>query len=74
MNLIAKRPGFEPEASLSAGYGNFDRYEATGALQMPLNDTLAARLAFTYANANGDLRNLSAGQGDLGAVDEYGMR
>ena len=74
VNLIAKRPSFEPEASLSAGYGNFNRYEATGALQMPLNDTLAARLAFTYANANGDLRNLSAGQGDLGAVDEYGMR
>jgi outer membrane receptor protein involved in Fe transport len=69
VNLIAERPGFEPEASLSAGYGNFNRYEANGALQMPLNDTLAARLAFTYANANGYLRNLSAGQGDLGAVD-----
>jgi iron complex outermembrane receptor protein len=43
VNLIAERPGFEPEASLSAGYGNFNRYEANGALQMPLNNTLAAR-------------------------------
>lgn len=74
VNLIARRPGFVSEANLSAGYGNFNRYEATGSLQIPVSDTLAARMAFTYANANGDVRNLSVGQSDLGAVDEYGIR
>ena len=74
VNLIARRPGFDSEANLSAGYGNFNRYEAAGSLQIPVSDTLAARMAFTYANANGDVRNLSAGQSDLGAVDEYGIR
>lgn len=74
VNLISAKPQFASSGALSAGYGNYDRIESSGFVNAPLGETVAARLAFTFARADGTLKNLSPGQGDLDAVREYGAR
>lgn len=74
INFISRVPTFELGGNLSVGIGNYNRREASGAIQTPLSDTLAARVAFTFARANGTYRNLLPGQPDPDSVREYGVR
>lgn len=74
VNIISKKPGFEAGGYLSAGLGNYGRKEASGAYQLGLSDTTAARLAFTYANANGWFHNESPGEPNPEALRQYGVR
>ena len=45
VNIITARPQNEFAARLSAGYGNYDMFEAEGMVNVPLGDTLAARIS-----------------------------
>ncbi|WP_226635395.1 TonB-dependent receptor [Novosphingobium profundi] len=45
INVISARPKYEFGASLDVNYGNFDKLNATGVLNVPASDTLAFRLA-----------------------------
>jgi iron complex outermembrane receptor protein len=74
INFISRVPTFEPGGNLSIGIGNYERREASGAFQAPLGDTLAVRVAFTFARASGTTRNLLPGQPDPDSVREYGVR
>jgi iron complex outermembrane recepter protein len=74
VNFITARPGHDTEGYLTAGIGNFQRWDAQGAAQTGLSDTLAARLAFTYATADGYTDNLLPGKGDMDQVKQYGVR
>lgn len=74
VNLISRKPGFETEGYLSAGYGNYNRYEADGAVQTGIGDKVAVRAAFTFARADGWFKNLLPGKPDLDDTREYGMR
>jgi len=74
VNLIAAKPQFATSGALSVGYGNYDRIESAGFVNTALGEKLAARLAFTFARADGTLTNLSPGQADLDAAREYGVR
>ena len=60
----------ESEGYLNLGYGNYDRYDANGALSVPLGETLAARVAFTFARADGWVKNQLPGKPDLASVRE----
>lgn len=60
VNIITAKPGFDTAGYLNAGYGNYSRREFEGAIQGALaRDTVAARLAFTYAKDGGQTKNLS---------------
>ena len=74
INFITARPGYETEGYLGVGLGNFQRWEAQGAAQAGLSDTVAARLAFTYADADGYTENLLPGHKDLDGIRQYGLR
>ncbi|WP_219895021.1 TonB-dependent receptor [Aquisediminimonas profunda] len=74
VNLISKRPEFSNEAYLNVGAGNYGRYEANGAVNVALSDTLSARVAFTYAHADGWFRNQLPNKPDLNGTNEYGIR
>ncbi|CAH0354276.1 TonB-dependent receptor [Sphingobium sp. CECT 9361] len=74
INLISRKPVFKTEGYLSAGYGNFNRHEISGAINTPLTSTLAARVAFTFARADGWFKNQLPGQPDLQGVREYGIK
>lgn len=74
VNFISKKPVFENEAYITAGVGNFSRYEAEAAVNVALSETLAVRLAGTYAEADGWYENVTPGVDDAFSVDEQGLR
>ncbi len=75
VNLISRAPRLgETEGYFNLGYGNYNRMELNGALNVPLGDTLAARVAVTIARADGWFKNQLPGQPDLAGVREYGVR
>lgn len=74
INYVSARPVFASEGYLKLGAGNYNRLEAQGALNMALSPSLAARVAFTAARADGWFRNRLAGQPDLSSTREYGIR
>lgn len=75
VNLISRVPVLgKTEGYLNLGYGNYNRHEASGALSVPLGETVAARIAFTAARADGWFKNQLPGKPDLAGVREYGVR
>lgn len=74
INLVAARAVMRDEGTLSIGIGNYDRVEASGALNLVLAPDLAARVAFTAARADGWFRNRLPGKPDLSGTREYAMR
>jgi iron complex outermembrane receptor protein len=75
INFISRKPELgELGGNLSVGYGNYNRHEASGALNVPLGDTAASRTAFTFARADGWFENVFPGKPDANAVREYAIR
>ena len=75
VNLISRTPQLgETGGYVNLGYGNYSRIDANGALSVPLGETLAARVAFTFARADGWFKNQLPGKPDLASVREYGIR
>ncbi len=75
INFITHKPGFETEADIKVGAGNYNRREVEGALQTAvIPDRVAVRFAFTYTKVDGFIQNVLPGHPDLEGVDQYGMR
>jgi len=63
VNLISRTPVLgDTEGYLNLGYGNYSRYEANGAVSVPLGEALAARVAFTFSRADGRVQNQTPGE------------
>ncbi len=75
INFITNRPGFDTEANIKVGVGNYNRQEAEGALQFALvPDKLAVRVAATYTKVDGFIHNVLPGHPDLEGVSQWGAR
>lgn len=75
VNIISKTAKLgETSGSVSAGYGNYNRFDLNGAVNMPLGDKAALRVAGTLSRADGWLKNLTPGKPDLNSVREYAVR
>ena len=75
INFITNRPGFDTEANIKVGAGNYNRQEAEGALQLALvPDKLAVRVAATYTKVDGFIHNVLPGSPNLEGVDQWGAR
>lgn len=74
VNLITRKPGFEAGGYASLGYGNFDQITSDGAVQLPLSDALAARIAYTFERGDGWVKNRYPGAPDANAARQYGIR
>lgn len=74
INFISRKPGYDSEAYLKLGYGNYNRFDADGAVQTALGDKAAARIAFTFSRADGWFKNRLDGKPDVNAVRQYGVR
>lgn len=73
VNVITKRPEFdEVSGSLSTAVGNYDLFTVQGALNVPLGDTVAARVAFTRNKRDGYRENVFVKDGD--DADDYAVR
>ena len=74
INFISRRPGEEFNGFLRAGYGEFDRVEAEGAIGGPISDNLGARVSFlTTQQGDGWMRNAFNGE-EVGEIDQVAVR
>ena len=74
INFISKKPAFEHDGYFTVGTGNYNLREAKGAFNVALSDTLALRLAATWAEADGWLENVLPDVDDAYSIDEHGVR
>jgi iron complex outermembrane receptor protein len=75
INFITHKPGFDTEADIKIGAGNYNRREVEGNLQTALiPERVAVRFAFTYTKVDGYVQNVLPGHPDLEGVDQYGAR
>lgn len=75
VNLITRTAKLgETSGSFSAGYGNYNRIDINGAVNLPLGDKAALRLAGTFSHADGWFKNVVPGQPDLAETREWGLR
>ena len=62
VHVISNRPTDEFDYSVGAAIGNDDARRVEGMINLPLNDVLAARLAFQHREANGYVENVGSGE------------
>jgi iron complex outermembrane receptor protein len=75
VNIIANGAKLgETSGYVNAGYGNYDRIDLNAAVNVPLGDKAALRVAGTYAKADGWFKNVVPGKPDLASTDEYAVR
>lgn len=75
VNIISREAKLgETSGYLNLGYGNYNRYEANGAVNVPLGDKAALRVAGTFARTDGWFRNVEPGMPDLASTREYALR
>jgi iron complex outermembrane recepter protein len=75
INFITHKPGFDTEADIKVGVGNYNRREVEGDFQAALiPERVAFRFAFTYTKVDGFIQNVLPGHPDLEGVDQYGVR
>lgn len=71
----SKKPTFDMEGYIQAGYGNLDYKELEGAINVPLaKDVAALRVAGQYRNRDGRTKNLTPGNPDLDDTNQLSFR
>ena len=75
VNIISKAPKLGvTSGEFSAGYGNYNRVDLNGAINLPIGDKMALRVAGTFARADGWFKNVVPGMPDLAETREYAVR
>lgn len=74
ISIFRNQPGNDFEGSLSAEYGRFDTFSATGVLNLPISDALAVRTSAYYRRQDGDNPRASGGLDALDDVDTFSGR
>ena len=74
LNLHTRAPSLEDGYSghVEVGFERFDRTKAQGAINIPVNDTFALRVAASYDKSDGYVNNLAGD--DVGAQDDKNIR
>lgn len=71
INYVAAKPSNEFEAGLTAGYGRFNEFRASGFVSGPLTDTLGARLAIDARKRDDWQKNYLPDRNDENGEQEY---
>ncbi|WP_235528860.1 TonB-dependent receptor [Phenylobacterium sp. Root1277] len=75
VNLISRDAKLgETSGYVDAGYGNYNRVDVNGAVNLPLGEDAALRVAGAYSRADGWFESVTPGIRDLNEVREYGVR
>lgn len=75
VNLITRTAKLgETGGNFSAGYGNYNRIDLNGAVNVPLGEKAALRVAGTFAKADGWFKNVVPGKADLAETREWAVR
>lgn len=62
------------EGYAQVGYGNYEAYEAEGAVNLPISDTLAVRAAGIYRDRDSYYEDVGPFDNDAGKLEELGAR
>lgn len=74
VNFITAKPVLgEFKAGIEGEYGNYESYRAKGFINIPLGETLSARIAGTYLKRDGYTRNVFNNT-DIDDRDQYAIR
>ncbi len=75
INLISKRPAFEPDGHATLGFGRYSRASFEAAYGGPLSDAVAGRMAVKMLRqTDSPLTNVYPGQDDGGELDQIKAR
>ncbi len=74
VNFITRQPTMENAGTVTVGAGNYGLSDVEAAFNAVLSDVLAVRLAGTYAQQDGWLKNVTPGIDDGNSIDEHGVR
>lgn len=74
IHYISRKPQFTTGGYARAGIGNFESYNAQGAVTGPLSDKLAARLSFSTEKRGGIATNAVTGEDDFGKISDNAAR
>jgi iron complex outermembrane receptor protein len=75
INLITKKPSDEYQVDGDVIFGNYDRVRAKGALNVPLGELAATRVALFYEDRDGYLDNVRVSDSrDPFDADDFGLR
>ncbi|HEU4431587.1 MAG TPA: TonB-dependent receptor [Myxococcota bacterium] len=75
VNFISRKPSHEQRDGYAlASYGNWDTVKLEGAVGGPLNDVLAARVAFAFNDADGYIENDFPGRGKANDTHNWAGR
>ena len=75
VNMITRsaEPGGDYAGNFEAQYGNFDHKKVVGAMNLPISDTFAARVAGIWLDREGYTDNVVTGN-DIDGRDQYSAR
>jgi iron complex outermembrane receptor protein len=75
INLVSKKPIDEYEVSGDVLFGNYDRVRMRGAINIPLGERVASRLALYHEDRDGFLDNVNLSDShDPFDADDFGLR
>ena len=73
INVFSKKPSFTFGGNAEATYGNYDFYRLAGAVNVPLTQTIAARVDAVYVKRDGFYRD-TTNDTDINNRDRYFVR
>lgn len=73
INVFSKKPSFTFGANGEASYGNYNYYRLAGAINVPLTQTIAARVDAVYVKRDGFYRD-TTNNTDINDRDRYFVR
>ncbi len=73
VNMTTRRPGDEFATRVTLGVGSFNRRDFTGAVDIPISDTLKSKIMVSSFQNDGFLKGLTAGH-DFGGQDDLILR
>ena len=73
INVRTKDPIFEEEYKFRADYASFNEKKLATAINIPLNENWAFRLAGEYASSDGDIKHITTGE-DVGDSESKYLR
>lgn len=74
IHFITAKPNDKFSASLSAGYGSFNKRMFTGIVNAPLGEKAVLRVAGHYENNDPYIKNITGNQPNGGQVETYSIR
>ncbi|KPF88905.1 TonB-dependent receptor [Novosphingobium sp. AAP93] len=73
INITSRQPSFDTEGRVELSGGNYGFFQGKAAVNTPLSDTVAVRLAGSYTRRNGTIYNVTS-KLDVNAQDNLGLR